>query len=362
MFIELKKRERVLSSPLFTVLRLVGSIVIALAIGSLLIIFTGGNLIDAYSALIYGAFGNANNLAETVVKTTPLLFAALGVLVAFRCQIWNIGAEGQIYFGALGAVLPGLYLGGLPSYLHLALIVLASFAGGMFWGIIPGILRAKWEINEIIVTVMMNYIAIFFVSYMSHEPLREPGGWLPQTAEIAATARLPVLLSQTRLHAGIFLALVCALLVHILMNRTTRGYQIRAVGASPASALYGGISVTRNIIIAMGISGGLAGLAGMTEVGGIHYRLMDDISPGYGYDAIVVALLGRLSAAGVLVSSALFAALMVGAESMQRKIGLQVSIVYIIEGLVILFVLGTDILVRYSITLKRVKLRRGATC
>jgi len=362
LFIELRKREQASTSPLLTASRLVGSVLIALCIGSILILFKEGNIFEAYGALIYGAFGNTNNLSETIVKTVPLLFAALGIVVAFRCQIWNIGAEGQIYFGALGAVLIGLYVEGLPRYMHLGLMVLASFAGGMFWGIIPGILRAKWEANEILVTVMMNYIAILFVSYMCHEPLREPGGWIPQTAEIAISARLPVLLSQTRLHGGIFIALLCALIVYILLSRTTRGYQIRAVGLSPKSAVYGGMSLTGNIIIAMAISGGLAGLAGMSEVSGIHYRLLDDISPGYGHNAIVVALLGRLTAGGVVVSSVLFAALMVGAESMQRKMGLPVSIVYIIEGLIILFVLATENLVRYSVILKGFKLKRGTAC
>ncbi len=362
MFIQLRKRDQALTSPLLTASRLVGSVLIALCIGSILILFKGGNVFEAYGALIYGAFGNANNLSETIVKTTPLLLAALGIVVAYRCQIWNIGSEGQIYFGALGAVVIGLYVEGLPWYMHLVLMVLAGFAGGMFWGIIPGILRAKWEANEILVTVMMNYIAILFVSYMCHEPLREPGGWIPQTAEIANSARLPVLLSQTRLHGGIFLALFCTLVVYILLSRTTLGYQIRAVGASPGSALYGGISVKGNIVIAMAISGGLAGLAGMSEVSGIHYRLMDEISPGYGYNAIVVALLGGLTAGGAVVSSVLFAALMVGAESMQRKIGLPVSIVYIIEGLIILFALATEILVRYSVTLTASKIKKGTAC
>lgn len=321
------------------------SILAALLLGAILISAVGLDPVRSYRFLLMGSLGTRVGIAETLVKAAPLILAGLGFAFAFQCGLFNIGGEGQIYLGALGAALVGIYVTGLPSLLHVPLALLAGTALGAVWGAIPGYLKARLGISEIINTIMLNYVGIYFVSYLVFGPLREPPGYNPQTARMLSSAMLPRFLAGTRAHVGFFLALAVAVLVFYVIYRTTFGYQIRAVGFNRNAAKYAGIRVRRSLVLTMAISGALAGLAGANEILGIQGRLIIGFSPGYGFDAIAVALVGKAHPFGVILAGLLFGALNAGANVMQRNAGVPVQITYIIQGLVVLFVIGSDFLV-----------------
>lgn len=322
------------------------AIILALLASSGLILAVGAQPVVAFRALFLGAFGNANSLAETLLKATPLLFAALGMCAAFSARIWNIGAEGQLYIGALMAAIVGIYAPMASKVVAIPAMVLASFLAGGCWAAIPGWLKGRFGVSEIITTIMMNYIAIFLISYMIHHPLRDPQGYLPQSQTLEAAAKLPILLTKTRLHLGIVLGILAAFILYFIFKKTTLGYQMRVVGHNPLAAKYGGINVSRIILISMLLSGGLAGMAGMVEIAGVHQRLIENISPGYGYTAIVIALLSYLHPLVVIVVSILFAGLMVGADAMQRMAGLPAALAFVVQGLIVLFVLASEYVVK----------------
>jgi simple sugar transport system permease protein len=271
-----------------------------------------------------------------------------------------VGAEGQIYMGALAATWVGLALAGLPNWVHLPLSLLAGAIGGALWASIPGFLKAYRRVNEVIVSLMLNYIAILFVSWLVHGPMQEVGGFMPQTPRVAPAAQLPLLMPPLRLHAGVLLALGAAVLVYFMLFRMSLGYRIRAVGANPSAARLGGIEVNRSIVLVMLLSGALTGLAGANEVLGFHYRLLDGISPGYGFTAMVVALLGKLHPLGAVAAAYLFASLNVGADMMQRIVRVPIALSYVIQALVVLCLLGTELLLEYDLVPLR-RLRRGPT-
>ncbi|MEW6308261.1 MAG: ABC transporter permease [Bacillota bacterium] len=347
--LEIERRDQAVTN-LFTVLAPVIAIVLSFAVGAVIIALAGANPLVAYSYLAYGAFGTPRMLAETAVRTVPLLLAGLGLALAYRCGAISIGAEGQMVMGGIFAAVVGIYLNA-PAWLLLPLTILAGFAGGALWGAIPGLLKAKLGVSEIINTIMLNYIAIYLMAYLLDIPMREPPGYFPQSAPLQVGARLPVILSGTRLHAGFLLALAMAGLVYLIMFRLPLGFRIRAVGFNPHAARYAGINVERNIILAMLLSGGLAGLAGVGEVAGVHYRLLAGFSSQYGFDAIAVALLGKLHPTGVILSAAFFGALRVGANMMQRSVQVPAAVVFVIQGLAVLFVLGNEFLRRHIVRL-----------
>ena len=322
------------------------AVLAALAIGALLILLAGKSPLTAYRALFRSAFGNRNAWAETLVKMTPLLLAGMGTAVSLRARIFNIGAEGQIFMGALGAAAVGLFFGNPPLIIGIPLMAAAGFVAGGIWGGIAGFLKQKFQANEIIVTLMLNYIAIEIVSFMVGGPWRDPVGTEPFTARFSNGTILPIILSKTRLHGGIIIALIAAVVIWWVIRYTTYGYRITVTGVNPEAARYGGIKTGRLILITMFISGGLAGLAGATEVSGVHRRLLESFSPGYGYTAIAIALLGRGKPAGVTLAAFLFAALVIGTNGMQDFVGVPVSIVFIIEGLVLIFILASEVFQR----------------
>lgn len=321
------------------------SLLAALILGSLLVLISGGNPFTAYYSIAVGAFGSLYATTETLVKMTPLLFVAVGLSLAYSCRVWNIGAEGQIYLGALATAWLGIRFAGIPSWFALILMIMASFLAGGLWGAIAGLLKSVFRVNEIIATIMMNFIAMYGVSYLIHNPLRDNSGYLPQTALVPLEARFSTLISHTRLHTGIILALVSAVILYVILRKTVFGYQLRAVGSNPKASYVVGINVAYIYILTMGLSGGFAGLAGMGEVAGIHYRLIDNIAQGYGFTGIVVALLGRLNPLGIILASIFIASLQVGSDSMQRTQGLPSSLVVTIQGLIVLLVLVGE---RYS--------------
>ena len=291
----------------------------------------------AYSALFSGSLGSAAAISESLVAATPYIFAGLAVAVGFRGGLFNIGGEGQLLVGAGAAVIIG-YSFQLPWFIHLPLAVLGGMAGGALYGAIPGYLKAKTGAHEVINTIMMNYIAFRFFDWAFTGPLRRPGGDAPVTAGIFPTAYLPQLFTGYRFHWGFFLALLTAFVIWWLLFKTTLGFEIRTVGANPNAARYGGIKITRIIVLTMAISGGLAGLAGTNEVLGLNHFLAAGFSSGYGFDAIALALLGKSHPLGVVLAALLFGTLRNGATRMQSIASIPIDIISIVQALVIVFI------------------------
>jgi simple sugar transport system permease protein len=324
----------------------------ALAVGAVMLLLLGANPITAYAALIEGAFGSGNSLAETAAKAVPLLLVGLGICISFRANVINIGGEGQMIIGAIFGTVIGLAMSGAPGWLVIPLALLAGFAGGALWGAIPGALKAYFNVNEILSTVMMNAIAVQIMNYLLRGPLIDPAqadlaSKIPQTAALDAAFRLPRLV-PTRLHLGALLAVILAFLVYILLWRTTLGYRIRAVGQNPDASRYGGIRVRRTIVIALLLSGAFAGLAGVIQVYGLNYRMITDGSAtGFtgsaGFNGIVAALFGQLHPIGTIPASFFFGALLVGANKLQRVMQVPSSFITALNGLVVVFVVGSDI-------------------
>ncbi len=338
--------------PWVSLLVPLASIALALLVGAAFLGLTGNNPWQIYGVMFQGAFGTAYGLSETVVNAIPLLLTGLGVALAFRMLLWNIGAEGQFFMGAFGAGWVALSFPHAPAYLVLPGMLLAGFAGGALWGLLPAIPRALLGVNETLTTLMLNYVAILWVDYLIYGPWRDPHGFnFPLTAQFSQAATLPSLFG-TRMHAGLFIALAAAVAVYIIMKHTTWGYEIRVIGESHQAARYAGINVAKNILLVMLISGGLSGLAGFCQVSAITHRLQESISPGYGYTAIIVAWLGKLNPWAIIVVSLLFGGFLVGVYMMESA-GLPAATVSILEGAILFFVLAGEMLTRYRIRLER---------
>jgi simple sugar transport system permease protein len=319
------------------------SVLLALIAGGLIIALFGFDPFAAGINLLMGSFGNKNAIGETLVKTIPLIFTGLGYALAARCGMVNIGAEGQLYMGGFLSTLTGVYITNLPGVIHLPLAVLAGFIGGGLWGLLAGWLKVKFGASEVITTIMLNYIAQFWVSFLVTGPMKEPPGTFPQSSPILETAVLPRIISGTRLHLGIVLALLCVYAFYFFLWKTTTGYETRVVGLNPEAALYAGMKPAKNILLGMFLAGGFAGLAGTCEILGVQLRMIANFSPGYGFDGIAVALLGQNTPIGVILAALLFGMIRAGANIMQMNSRVPVSVVYIIQGLVILFVVGSSI-------------------
>jgi len=316
------------------------AIPIALSIGAIVLYLAGYDPVQAYSAMWQGAFKNRAAVTEVLIKATPLIFIGVGLAVAFRCSIWNIGAEGQFYMGAVASTAVGIYMGALPKFVLVPLVLIAGAAGGALWGMLAAYLKNRFGVNEVVSTIMLNYIAIFITGYLVTGPMIETAGLFAQTPKISENARLWRFLPPTRLHIGFIIAIVLAILLYILIFKTSVGYSIRAVGINPDAARYAGINVKRNILLAMAISGGAAGLGGAVEVAAISYRLYQLISPGYGFDGIAVSLLVNNNPLGVIFSGILFGALRSGSEVMQMNAKVPSALVFMIQGLVVLSVVA----------------------
>ncbi|MEE8109695.1 MAG: ABC transporter permease [bacterium] len=317
----------------------VGAIGLVIVLGALLVMAIGVSPVKAGAAFFDGAFGDVNSIGETLLKSAPLLLAGLGVAVAFRAQVWNIGAEGQLYIGGLASTATALALGPVPAVILIPLGILVSFLGGGLWAALAGVLKEKFGVNEIISTLMLNYVAFFGVSYLLHGPMKGPKQFYPESGFIPESGRLPVILPGSRLHAGILLGLLAAVVLYVLMFRTILGYRIRVVGDNAEAARLGGIPITRYVLLSLFISGGLAGLAGLGEAAGVHYRMIEKISPGYGFTAIMVALMGRLHPGGILVAAVFVGALLVGVDNMQRVARVPATLADMLVGLSVLSIL-----------------------
>jgi simple sugar transport system permease protein len=343
--------RRVTADRLFDALLPVLATLIALAFGAVLLLFLGVNPLEAYGALFRGAFGTVSGLTQTLAKATPLLLVALGICIAFRAGVINIGGEGQIILGAIAASAVALALPNLPGILLVFLALTAGVLAGAFWGGIAGVLKARFGVNEILSTVMLNAIALQLMNFLLRGPMLDPeqiaaGTNVPQSATLPLQVWLPRLVPRTLLHAGLILAIVLAILVYIFLWRTTIGYRIRAVGLNPSAARYAGIPVKRYMALAMILSGAFAGLAGAVEVTGIHHRMIEGLTGGYGFTGIVAALFGKLHPLGAIPASIIFGGLLVGADKMQRTVQVPSSLVVAVNGLIVLFVVASDYFVR----------------
>lgn len=324
------------------------SIVVGLAFAGIFIALTDKNPVDVYLLMLEGAFGSAYGLAETVVKAVPLILCSLAVALAFRMQLWNIGAEGQLYMGAFGATWVALSFPEWPAVVLLPAMIAAGFLAGGVWGLLPAIPRAYYMVNETITTLLMNYIGILWVDYLVYGPWKDPKGLgFPITAPFSEAAILPAF-GVTRIHLGLVLALLCVVVLYIVLQYTRWGFEIRVSGESAAAANYAGMNYTKNILLVMFISGGLAGVAGMTEVSGITQRLQHGISPGYGYSAIIIAWLARLHPVAVVLVSVIFGGLLVGGFSIQTS-GFPAATVAMLQGAILFFVVGGEIFMQYRL-------------
>lgn len=337
------------SWPGDALLRSIGAPVIGalvgLLIGAVLILIAGADVLAAYGTMWRGAFGGPRQITETVLKAAPLLMVGLGLTVAFRARVWNIGGEGQYYMGALFGAVIALTFPDWPRPVLLAVMLLAGALGGALWALLAGLMKVKRGVNEIISTLMLNYVAILFIQYMARGPLQEPGGYLPESAQFVRASRLPTFF-DSRIHLGVLLAVLLIPLVYSLLWSTPLGFRLRAVGSRASVARYAGINVEWAVLFVMAFSGAIIGLTGIMEVSTLHTRLKGEISGGYGFSGILVALLGRMHPVGVAVAAVLFAALIIGAESMHVVSKLPNALANAIQAVIVLSVLATDAIVR----------------
>ncbi len=327
------------------------AVLAALLIGAVMIALLHVDPIQAYLELIGGAFGSVSGLTQSIVKATPLLLVGLGIVIAFRANVINIGGEGQIILGALAGTWFALAFRDWPGWLLIPATMLSGFLAGGVWGFIPGILKARLGVNEILSTVMMNAIALQLMNYLLRGPMMDPaelakGTFLAQSERLPESVWLPRLIPQTQLHTGAILAIVLAVAVYIFLWRTTIGYRLRAVGLNPDAARYAGIRVPFYQSLALTLAGGFAGLAGVIEVIGVQHRLLQGITSGYGFSGIVAALFGGLHPLGAIPASFLFGSLLVGADKMQRAVQVPSALIGTLQGLVVLFVVGSGLLAR----------------
>jgi ABC-type uncharacterized transport system permease subunit len=333
----------------------IGSILLALITCGIVLLISGENPITVYRAMLDGALGDKYAFSETLVKMTPLLLTGLAVAIAFRMQLWNIGAEGQLYMGAVGATAIALFI--LPdagAWVMIPAMLIAGAIGGALWGAVPGVLRAKFNANETITTLMLNYVAILFTQYLVHGPWRDPQAFgFPGTKPFPEAAALPHYQTY-RVHLGLVFGLVAAVILLVILRRTRFGYEIDVIGDNPRAARYAGMRTTRMIIIVLAISGALAGIAGMSEVAGVGHSLQRSISPGYGYTAIIVAWLARLNPIAIIAVSFLMSVILVGSDQLQTAIGLPGSVGPMLQGAILFFLLAGEFLTNFKVHVQRV--------
>ncbi len=316
-------------------------VAVALLLGGLLIIISGNNPIEAYGAILHGAFGSKQKICELFVKLSPILLMAFGVSIAYRAQLWNIGADGQFIMSSIAATAVALYVP-LPIPLRTVLSLLAAVAAGALWAGFAGFLKNRFNANEVITTLMLNYIAEYFLLYLINGPMQDPESDLSQSALIPDEMRLTRLLGNTyRLHSGIFILLAVIVLMFFFW-RSTQGYRIDLLGQGEKVSTYAGISVKGTTLITMMISGAFCGLAGWIETFGIQYRILSGLTSDYGNIATIIALLGSLQVPGILLAAGFFSILLCGGASMQRMTEVPYSVVNVMQGLIIILVIAKD--------------------
>lgn len=330
----------------------IGSILLALVVcGLFFFMVTGLNPLEVYFKMLEGSFGTRYRFNESIVKTIPLVITSLGIALAFKMKFWNIGAEGQISMGAFAASAVAFSFPYLPSYLLLIIMAAAGAIGGGLWALIPAFFKSKWRTNETIVTLMLNYVALKFITYLQFGPWRDPKATgFPKIANFADGAVLPKVFG---IHIGWIIALLLVILMYIFMNLSKIGYEVAVIGESENTARYAGINIKKTIITVMLISGGLCGLTGMIQASAVSNSLNLDVSGGVGYTAIITTWLSKLSAPFIVLASFLFAVLVEGGSYIQTVFNIPSSIADMLQGIILFFVLGTEFFIRYRLVTKK---------
>jgi len=336
----------------------IGSVVAAFLISGIILSLIGGEPLKVLVFFFRATFGSWPVFSDTLVKATPLIMVGLACAVAFKMKMWNIGAEGQFYLGAFGAslvVLVPLVPPDSPRIVVIGAMIVMGLLGGALWGFIPGFLKARYNVNEIITTLMLNYIAIFWNNFWIFDkwsdagfqmtPQFEHSAWLPRLADYAREIKA---FSGITLHLGVVFGLVAAVVIWWIFERSRWGYEIKLIGDNPNAARYAGLNIARNTVLVMMLSGALAGLAGMAEISGVVHRLQERISPGYGFTGIIVAWLAKLNPFGVIIVSILFGALIVAGREIQPA-----GLAFLLQGITLFMVISSDVLLRYKISIVR---------
>ena len=334
------------------------ALVVALVISGAILAIVGADPVRVYLHIVGSSLGSIGAISDTLVKSTPLILTGLACALAFRMRLWNIGAEGQLLLGAWAAsavVLVPLVPAGTPGVIILAVMLVAGFLGGAAWGLIPGVLRSRFGVNEIIATLMLNSIAFAWIQYWVFGPWTEggfqmteqfpPEAWLPRLSDLADA--IPALRGIT-VHAGFLVALAAAFVVWLIVERSAWGYEIRLIGDNPRAAKYAGIGIARNILLVFAVSGGLAGIAGMAEVSGVVHRLQDNFSPGYGYTAIIIAYLARFHPLRVVPVAILFGALILAGREIQPS-----GVPGMIQGIILFCLIASEVFLRFRVGVVR---------
>lgn len=334
----------------FSMLIPVAATLVTFLFTSLLILLVQANPLQAYYYFLIDPLSSRVSALEVLVKATPLLLTGAAVTFAFAGGYWNIGAEGQLYAGAVAATWVGLQVGNLPAWMALPCLLLAGFVAGAAWALLPALMKVKLAIDEVVTTLLLNAVALFGVSALLNGPWRNPISQWPQSPDIAASAIFPKLVARSRLHLGFLLAILVILLLWYVLTQTALGLRMRAVGLGIEAARFAGIHVERTLLTAALVSGGLAGLAGVNEVAGIHYHLIDAISPGYGYTGILIATLGGLNAWGIGVAALFIGLIDTGGQTVSRALNTPIYLGDIIQATLLLVTLGLLVLKGYRMT------------
>jgi len=370
MAFSIKLEKRLRPSRRMAILVSLASVMLAFLLGAVLLTVFDADPWDTYRAMLQGAFGTPEqwqegqfySVTETLVKAIPLMLTGLAVSVAFRMLFWNIGAEGQLVMGGVAAAGVALWFPTLfpfvplSPWMYLPLMIVGSVLAGAAWALVPALLKSFLRVNEIITTLMLNYIAILWYQHLFNVIWKDPAGYgFPGSAEIGEFAQLPRF--SGRLHWGLGIAVAAAVLLWVVLERMRWGYEIRLIGENATAARYAGVSLGRNIVMVMLLSGGLAGIAGMVEVAGISHRLQQGLNVGYGFTGIIVAWLARLNPWGAILVATLLAALLVGGDQIQITMGLPASVALVLQGAILFCVLGGDMFTRYRLRLVRKSLQ-----
>jgi simple sugar transport system permease protein len=331
--------------PLIPVLALIGTFILT----SGLILIAKANPFESYYYFLLAPFESRVSTLEILVKSTPLIITGVAVTYAFASGYYNIGAEGQLYAGAIAATGIGMAMHGVPAIVALPLMIVGGFAAGVAWALIPALLKVKMAVDEVVTTLLMNSIMAYIVSAILNGPWRDPNSGWPQSPEIAPTAVFFKIVPRSRLNLGFILAVVLVLILWIVMTRTSFGLKMKAVGLGKPAAKFAGIKVEKTILTAALISGGIAGLAGVTEVAGIHFHLIGEISDGFGYTGVIIATLGSLNAFGVGLAALFFGLVETGAQTLSRALGVPVYLGQVTQATMLLVALGMLLLQRYKL-------------
>ncbi|MBT3188441.1 MAG: ABC transporter permease [Anaerolineae bacterium] len=337
------------------------SVIVAFIISGIVLKMIGGDPILVLKFFFSATFGSWAVFSDTMVKATPLIMVGLACAVAFKMKLWNIGAEGQFYMGAffssLVVLIPMVNLETTPKFIVIALMVIMGMIGGAIWGFIPGYLKAKYQVNEIIITLMLNYVALYWNNFWIFDKWSDAGfqmtpqfekvAWLPRLSDLAKEYKA---FSGITLHLGVVFGIIAAIIIWWILERSHWGYEIKLIGDNPQAARYAGLNITKNLVLVMMLSGALAGLAGMSEISGVVHRLQEKISPGYGFTGIIVAWLAKLNPFAVIIVSILFGALIIAGRQIQPS-----GIANLLQGIILFMVISSDVLLRYKIRIIRLE-------